>query len=86
MCFYVRVIVFFVPVFEGNDWHLKDEIGLQVCICLFFCVCFGVGFRCASVYRTQLAIGRRDWPSGLYMCVFLSVFRCLCSGACCARV
>ena len=42
VCLSVRVIVFFVPVFVGNDWQLKGEIGLQVCICVFFCVCFGV--------------------------------------------
>ena len=36
--FFVRVIVFFVPVLVGNDWQLKAEIGLQVCICVFFCV------------------------------------------------
>ena len=39
------VIVFFVPVFEGNEWQLKGEIGRQACICVFFCVCFGVFVR-----------------------------------------
>ena len=67
MCFYVRVIVFFVPVFEGNDWQL-----ISTRLALRFVSVWFLVFVFRFLFCQESGEG----------CLCLILFVCLCRSVC----